>query len=307
MKNYLEYNKKTKFENMEIAQGERQKIIEDNRIIEKTDGQTVLKINSDLTQKNKKETIQEAQFLIEKNYDFINDIKKAQNGDKDAMAKLVEENQGLVWNIARRFLGRGYDKEDIYQIGCMGFIKAIRRFNADFEVQLSTYAVPYILGEIKKFLRDDGPVKVSRSLKELNVKINELQKEYANKGKELSLVEISKILKVPKEDIVLAIESAQATESIENAKYSNSKSDNKELTLIDTLSTNKDEANLITNKITVRKMIEKLGDREKQIILLRFYKDKTQSEVAKILGISQVQVSRIEKKILEGMRRELVS
>ena len=166
--------------------------------------------------------------------------------------------------------------------------------------------MPYILGEIKKFLRDDGPVKVSRSLKELNVKINELQKEYANKGKELSLVEISKILKVPKEDIILAIESAQSTESIESAKYSNSKS-NKDLTLVETLSTNKDEANLITNKITVQKMIEKLGDREKQIILLRFYKDKTQSEVAKILGISQVQVSRIEKKILEGMRRELVS
>ena len=188
----------------------------------------------------------------------------------------------------------------------MGFIKAIRRFDANFEVQLSTYAVPYILGEIKKFLRDDGPVKVSRSLKELNVKINELQKEYTNLGKELTIIDISKILKVPKEDIVLAIESAQATESIENAKYSNSKS-NKDLNLIDTLSTNKDEANIITNKITVQRLIEKLGEREKKVILLRFFKDKTQSEVAKILGISQVQVSRIEKKILEGMRNELVS
>ena len=248
----------------------------------------------------------ETQNNSEKNFDFVEQIKKAQNGDKDAMAKLVEENQGLVWNIARRFFGRGYDKEDIYQIGCMGFIKSIRRFDSDFEVQLSTYAVPYILGEIKKFLRDDGPVKVSRSLKELNVKINELQKEYANAGKELSIMDISRILKVSKEDIVLAIESAKSTESIENAKYSNSKT-NKDLTLIDTLSTNKDEANLITNKIALQKIIEELGDREKKIILLRFYKDKTQSEVAKILGISQVQVSRIEKKILEGMRRELVS
>ena len=237
---------------------------------------------------------------------FTYAIKNAQNGDKEAMARLVEENQGLIWNIVRRFLGRGYDKEDIYQIGCMGFIKAIRRFDTSFEVQLSTYAVPYILGEIKKFLRDDGPVKVSRSLKELNVKINELQKEYTNAGKELSLIEISKILKVPKEDIVLAIESAQTTESIENAKYSNGKS-NKDLSLIDTLSTNKDEANIITNKITVQRLIEKLGEREKKIILLRFFKDKTQTEVAKILGISQVQVSRIEKKILEGMRKELVS
>lgn len=237
---------------------------------------------------------------------YLEYIRKAQNGDKDAMAKLVEENQGLVWNIARRFLGRGYDKEDIYQIGCMGFIKAIRRFDSNFEVQLSTYAVPYILGEIKKFLRDDGPIKISRSLKELNVKINELKKEYSNAGKEISLIEISKILKVPKEDIVFAIESAQATESIENAKYSSGKS-NKDLKLIDILSTNKDEANFITNKITVQRMIEKLGNRERKIILLRFYKDKTQSQVAKILGISQVQVSRIEKKILEGMRKELIS
>ena len=254
---------------------------------------------------NKKIDSQEINY-IEKNLNFVEEIKKAQNGDKDAMAKLVEENQGLVWNIARRFLGRGYDKEDIYQIGCMGFIKAIRRFDANFEVQLSTYAVPYILGEIKKFLRDDGPVKVSRSLKELNVKINELQKEYTNLGKELTIIDISKILKVPKEDIVLAIESAQATESIENAKYSNSKS-NKDLNLIDTLSTNKDEANIITNKITVQRLIEKLGEREKKVILLRFFKDKTQSEVAKILGISQVQVSRLEKRILQGMKRELVS
>ena len=237
---------------------------------------------------------------------YIQSIIKAQNGDKDEMAKLVEENQGLIWNIARRFLGRGYDKEDIYQIGCMGFIKAIRRFDTSFEVQLSTYAVPYILGEIKKFLRDDGPVKISRSLKELNVKINEIQKQYLKQGKEISLAELSKELKVSKEEIIMAIESAQQTESIESTKYTNSKSD-KDLTLIETLSTNKDEATLITNKIAVQKLINNLNERDKKIILLRFYKDKTQAEVAKIIGISQVQVSRIEKKILQGMREELVS
>ena len=237
---------------------------------------------------------------------YLENIRNAQNGDKNAMARLVEENQGLIWNIAKRFLGRGYEKEDIYQIGCMGFIKAIRRFDTDFEVKLSTYAVPYILGEIKKFLRDDGPVKVSRSLKELNVKINELQKEYANKGKELSLIEISNILKTSKEEIVLAIESSRQIESLENAKYSSSKNE-KDLTVIDTLSDNKDEANLITNKIVIKKLIQDLDERERKIILLRFYKDKTQSEVAKVLGISQVQVSRIEKKILDGMRKELVS
>lgn len=238
--------------------------------------------------------------------ELLESIIKAQNGDKDEMARLVEDNQGLIWNIARRFLGRGYDKEDIYQIGCMGFIKSIRRFDSSFDVKLSTYSVPYILGEIKKFLRDDGPVKVSRSLKELYVKINELQKEYLKDGKELNITEISKILKTPKEEIIMAIESSQTTESIENAKFKNSKSSS-DLKIEDSLSTNKDEATLITNKIAVRDMIEKLKEREKKIILLRFYKDKTQSEVAKILGISQVQVSRIEKKILEGMRNELAS
>lgn len=188
---------------------------------------------------------------------YLENIRKAQKGDKDAMTRLVEENQGLIWNIAKRFFGRGYDKEDIYQIGCMGFIKSIRRFDTSFEFKLSTYAVPYILGEIKKFLRDDGPVKVSRSLKELNVKINELQKEYLKDGKELSILEISKILKTPKEDIILAIESAQQTESIENSTYKNGKSE-KELSILDTLSTNKDEATLITNKIAIRKLIEGL-------------------------------------------------
>lgn len=228
---------------------------------------------------------------------------KAQNGDKDEMARLVENNQGLIWNIAKRFLGRGYDKEDIYQIGCMGFIKSIRRFDANYDVKLSTYAVPYILGEIKKFLRDDGPVKVSRSLKELNVKINELKNEYQKKGKEISLNEISEILRLPKEEIAMAIESSQSVESIENNIYQ----DNSNMNVIDTISTNKDEATLITNKIAIQRLIENLNDREKEIILLRFYKEKTQTEVAKILGISQVQVSRIEKRILSGMKQELVS
>ena len=149
-------------------------------------------------------------------------------------------------NIAKRFLGRGYDKEDIYQIACMGFIKSIRRFDASFDVRLSTYAVPYILGEVKKFLRDDGPVKVSRSLKELNVKILELQKEYLKEGKELSINDISEILKIPKEEIILAIDSSRQIDSIENSTYRNNKSD-KELSILDTLSTNKDEATLITN------------------------------------------------------------
>ena len=238
--------------------------------------------------------------------EILEKIVKAQNGDKDAMAKLVEENQGLIWNIAKRFLGRGYEKEDIYQIACMGFIKSIRRFDSSFEVKLSTYAVPYILGEIKKFLRDDGPIKVSRSLKELNVKITELQKEYLKEGKELTLIEIAKKLKTSKEEVILAIESTKQIESIENSTYNDEKS-NKSLNIIDTISTNKDEASIVINKVAVRNMIDKLETREKEIILLRFYKDKTQAEVAKILGISQVQVSRIEKRILANMKEELAS
>lgn len=232
-------------------------------------------------------------------------IVKAQNGDKDELAKLVEENQGLIWNIAKRFIGRGYDKEDIYQIGNMGLIKAIRKFDTEFEVQLSTYAVPYIMGEIKRFLRDDGPIKVSRSLKELYIKIIELQKEYEKKGEEISLLELSKILKVPKEEIVLAMESAKKTESLDESFYKDSKNDTK-ISVIEQVSTNIDEANMVVDKIAINRIIDNLSEREKQIILLRFYKDKTQVQVSRILGISQVQVSRLEKKILKNMKEELV-
>lgn len=232
----------------------------------------------------------------------VKSILKAQNGDKDEMAILVENNQGLIWNIAKRFFGRGYDKEDIYQIGCLGFIKAIRRFDSNYDVKLSTYAVPYILGEIKKFLRDDGPVKVSRSLKELNTKINELKNEYIKKGVDLNILEIAKILRIPKEEIVMAIESGNSVESIERNLF-----ENNDYSISDTLSSNIDEATLISNKITVRAMIANLTDKEKEIIMLRFYKNKTQTEVSKILGISQVQVSRIEKRILSRMKQQLIS
>lgn len=232
----------------------------------------------------------------------VKSILKAQNGDKDEMAILVENNQGLIWNIAKRFFGRGYDKEDIYQIGCLGFIKAVRRFDSSYDVKLSTYAVPYILGEIKKFLRDDGPVKISRSLKELNSKINDLKNEYLSKGIELTILEISKILKVPKEEIAMAIESSNSVESIEK-----NISEDSNYNISNTLSSNVDEATLISNKITIRSLIENLTDKEKEIILLRFYKDKTQTEVSKILGISQVQVSRIEKKVLLRMKQQLIS
>lgn len=237
----------------------------------------------------------------------LESIMEAQNGNEEEMTKLIQENNGLIWSIVKRFTGRGYEIEDIYQIGCIGFIKAIKRFNSEFEVKLSTYAVPYILGEIKRFLRDDGPIKLSRSIKELNVKIKELQKEYLNKtGKEITLQELAKELKVSKEEIAMAIDSGTSIDSLENASYRDNKTD-KTISLIDKISTNTDEALLISNKITIQQLIKDLEDREKEVIILRYYKEKTQMQVAKILGITQVQVSRIEKKVLNSMKVKLVS
>ena len=232
-------------------------------------------------------------------------IEKAQNGSKEDMTKLLEDNNGLIWSIVRRFSGRGYEIEDLYQIGSIGFIKAIQRFDTSFEVRLSTYAVPYILGEIKRYIRDDGPIKVSRSIKELNIKILELQKEYFNKnGKEITLEQISKELKISKEEITMALDSTRPVDSIENAKYTDNKTD-KTVSILEQISTGRDEQNEITNRLAIKNLISELNDKEKEIIMLRYYKQKTQMQVSKILGITQVQVSRIERKVLDNMRRKL--
>ena len=193
----------------------------------------------------------------------------------------------------------------MFQIGCIGFIKSIKRFDANFDVRLSTYAVPYMIGEIKRYIRDDGPIKVSRSIKELGVKIKELEKEYlCKKGKEITEEEIAKELKVSREDIILAKEAGNSVESFENASYTNSK-DGKSISLIDKISTGKNEEEILTNKLVVNDLINSLEQRDKELIMLRFFKEKTQSQVAKILGITQVQVSRIERKILNSMRLKL--
>ena len=235
----------------------------------------------------------------------IQKIEKAQSGDKNALEELIEENNGLIWSIVKRFYGRGHEPEDLYQIGCLGFIKSIKRFNTDFEVKLSTYAVPYMIGEIKRYIRDDGPVKVSRSIKDLGIKIRELQREKMNKqGKEPKIQEIAKELNVDLDDVILAMEATNSVESIEGTKHINNK-DGKSISLLDTLSTDKNEEETITNKLAIGQLIKDLNDREKEIILLRYYKEKTQAQVAKILGISQVQVSRLERKILENMRRKM--
>ena len=143
------------------------------------------------------------------------EILEAQQGNHEIMSKLIESNSGLVWSIVKRFSGRGFELEDLYQIGVIGLIKSIKRFDTNFDVRLSTYAVPYILGEIKRFIRDDGPIKVSRSIKELSMKIKDIQREYINKtGEEIGINEIAKKLKIPKEDIAVALDAANPVESI---------------------------------------------------------------------------------------------
>ena len=236
----------------------------------------------------------------------INSIKRAQDGDKFEMDRLIRENNGLIWSIVKRFMNRGYEVEDLYQIGCMGFIKSIKRFDTNFEVKLSTYSVPYILGEIKRFIRDDGPIKVSRSIKELNTKINELKRHYLLNGKEITLEQICKELKIQKEDAIIAMESTNAVESMDAATNAENK-EGKQMTIFDKISTGKNEEEIITNRMVVNQLVNELNDRDKEIILLRFFKEKTQTEVAKILGISQVQVSRIERKILNEMKAKLTS
>lgn len=229
------------------------------------------------------------------------DIIEAQKGNQEKMEQILKDNNGLTWSIVKRFTGRGYEAEDLYQIGCMGFIKAIKRFDTNFDVRISTYAVPYILGEIKRFIRDDGLIKVSRSIKELGIKIRELEQDYMKKeGKEITINILAERLNVSKEEIAVAIDSSRCVESINDESQ-----DDDKLSKLERISTGMDEASMIINKISVKELIENLDTREKEIILLRYYKEKTQTEVAQILGITQVQVSRIEKRILTNMKSKL--
>lgn len=229
-------------------------------------------------------------------------IRRAQNGDDAAMTKIIEENVGLVWNIVRRFLNRGYEKEDIFQIGCLGFVKAIKRFDLECENKLSTYAVTMIIGEIKRFLRDDGMVKVSRSLKETASKVRELQ-EYniKNCGIELSIEEISKTLNISKEDIVLALEATTYVDSLDKT-ITGEKDDD---TIGEKIIKEENDYDKLIDKMTIKTLIEILDETERKVIIYRYYKELTQSQIAKIIKTSQVQVSRIEKKALLKMREHV--
>ena len=229
------------------------------------------------------------------NEDLKNRIKQAQDGDKKVLNELVKENYGLIYSISRRFENRGYDIEDIQQIGAMGLVKAIQKFDFSYNVMLSTFAVTYIIGEIKWFLRDDGPVKVSRELKMLATKINAEKKENSN----ITIKQLAKKLSTSQENIILAIESSSMPESLEG------KIDDDGISLIDRLSSKDDNEEKIVEKITLRDSIKELDDREKKIIYLRYFKGQTQQKVADIIGISQVQVSRLEKQILRTLQSNL--
>ena len=229
-------------------------------------------------------------------------ITLAQQGDKDKLAQIIEENKGLIWSIVKRFLGRGYEPEDLYQSACIGFIEAIQRFDFNYDVELSTYSVQYMIGEIKKFLRDDGLIRISRSVKELGIKIKELERIYMVKtGESLCIARLSEILELPEENIYIAMEAQKTIESI-NAKVGD---DDREI--IDLLIDDEDEQSKLVDKITIRELIKKLSLRDREIINLRYFKDKTQAQVAKILGISQVHVSRIEKRILSEFKKNLLT
>ena len=228
-------------------------------------------------------------------------VESAQNGSDSAMEKLVENNQRLIWNIVRRFYDRGYDIEDLFQIGAIGFIKAIKNFRAEYNTQLSTYAVPMIMGEIKRFLRDDGIVKVSRQIKELLYKINVIKKENENYGKDTTIEQLADDLKVSKEEIIFALDFELKMDSLDRPYSSED-----DTTLKDKLIFSKNEYNEVLDKIEIQKGFEVLNGREKKVIYYRFYKDKKQSEIANLLGVTQVQVSRIEKKAIEKMRECLI-
>lgn len=227
-------------------------------------------------------------------------IAKAQQGDHLAKERLVEENVGLIWSLVRRFVNRGYELEDLFQVGSIGLIKSIDKFDFNFGVRFSTYAVPMILGEIKRFLRDDGMIKVSRSLKETAYKAK-LEKEALVKelNREPTICEIAAALDMEVEDIVLAMEANIEVDSLQSTIY---QGEGGAITLSDKIDESPGAQQSIIDKILLGDLINELKPVEKQIIIFRYFHDRTQTEIGELLGISQVQVSRIEKRVLNAMR-----
>ena len=227
-------------------------------------------------------------------------IAKSQSGDREATELLVEENAGLIWSIARRFMGRGVEPDDLYQLGCLGFLKAVEGFDLEYGTQFSTYAVPKIAGEIRRFLRDDGAVKVSRSLKEQAATIKSTRSRLtAALGREPTVQEISRQTGLSPEEIALAETATAATESIQRETGEEGFS-------LENILTDTESEERMVEKIALRQAVEALPERERMVIQLRYFHSLTQQRVAKVMDVSQVQVSRIEKKALT-MLRELMA
>ena len=233
--------------------------------------------------------------------DTLTLINRAHQGDKLAGDKILIEITGLIWSIVRRFLNRGHEGEDLFQIGCIGMLKAIDRFDTEFDVAFSTYAVPMIAGEIRRFIRDDGIVKISRKIKENQMKIMHQREIYINEKKqEPTIEELEKVCDLTKEEIVMAMDASRNVESIDKEMYSKDSS----YTLMDLAEDDTNIEETVLNKIMVQQLMDMLESKERKIINLRYFKNKTQSQVAKEMGMTQVQVSRLEKKILNSMRNE---
>ena len=223
-------------------------------------------------------------------------LRLARSGDREAKSQLVEENAGLIWSIARRYFGRGVDPEDLYQLGCLGFLKAIEGYDPAFGTQFSTYAVPKIAGEIRRFLRDDGAIKVSRSLKERAAAIKMARQRLTGQwNREPTLSELSRELDLTVEEIAEAETATAAAESIHRESGEDG------FTLEDVLTEGSMEERLI-EQISLREAIRRLPERERLVIDLRYFHGLTQDRTAKMIGVSQVQVSRIEKKALQALR-----
>lgn len=230
-------------------------------------------------------------------------IQMAHEGDKAARDQLVEDNVGLVWSIVRRFAGRGHELEDLFQIGSIGLLKAIDKFDLSYDVRFSTYAVPMITGEIKRFLRDDGLIKVSRSVKELGMKVGAARESLSGSlGREPTIEEIAGELKVSREEVAASLEAGAEVESLYRPF---GKNDGQELCLMDRLEEKEDAEETLLNRMVLRELISELGPKEREIIIRRYFYNQTQSVIAADLDISQVQVYRLEKKILRQMREKL--
>ncbi len=230
-------------------------------------------------------------------------VSDAKKGDEFAKEKLIGMNAPLIKSIVKRYLNKGVEYDDLYQLGALGFVKAIINYDASFNVKFTTYAVPMIAGEIKRFLRDDGSIKVSRSLKHAAILIKNYINDYTRQhGSNPSLENISLALNIDINDVILAINANSNPLSLNEQAGEG----NENLTLMDKISDSFSQENLI-DKLALREMINSLNSREKQVILLRYYFDKTQTEIAKELGVSQVQISRIENKVIEKLREELIT